>query len=271
MTMNIAKRTNLSPVRLGYVIDSDRPLIPFCVDVENASCAAPHSHPRAQVIFASSGVMKVITANNMWFVPPMLAVWVPPKIEHQVQFPGKVSIRNLFIDPLAARTLPSTCMVFCVTPLMRELILCLDGSASVPCRGNRPTGRIIQVILDELAQIKSAPLNLPMSDEPRLRKLMDALCLQPGDERSLADWAKVSGASVRTLARLFIQETGMTFGHWRKQLRMLEAIDRLSHGEYVTKVAFDLGYQNLSAFIAAFRKVLGTTPGKYFVRSGRRP
>lgn len=262
-TMNTPKQTVLTPVETGFIEDSSRPVIPYCTEVKDAVCAAPHAHPRAQVIFSSRGVMRVITQKNTWLVPLAQAVWVPTQTEHQVCFPGAVSIRNLFIDPLAAAPLPDQCVVFNVTPLLRELIL-RAGEADENYTPDSPTARLMQVILDELQNIEPAPLNLPMSSDPRLRKVMDALIRAPDDSRTLEEWAQTAGAAARTLARLFLQETGMTFGAWRAQLRLLEAIDRLSQGQSVTRVAFDLGYQNLSAFIAMFRKTLGTTPGKFF-------
>jgi AraC-like DNA-binding protein len=35
----------------------------------------------------------------------------------------------------------------------------------------------------------------------------------------------------------------------------------------VTSVAYDLGYQSPSAFIAMFRRSLGDTPGRYLKRT----
>lgn len=262
-TMSMPKETVLAPVETGFIDDSSRPIIPYCTEVKNAVCAASHAHPRAQVIFASRGVMRVVAQKNTWLVPPGQAVWIPSQVEHQVFFPGAVSIRNLFIDPVTAASLPNLCLVFNVSPLLRELILRIGetGGGGTP---DSPAFRLAQVILDELAQIEPAPLNLPMSNDPRLRKIMDGLLRAPGDNRTLDEWSEDAGAVSRTLSRLFLRETGMTFGEWRTRLRLLEAIDRLSQGQSVTQVAFDLGYQNLSAFIAMFRKTLGTTPGRFF-------
>lgn len=72
------------------------------------------------------------------------------------------------------------------------------------------------------------------------------------------------GASGRTLARLFRREIGMTFGAWRQQARLIEALARLGTGEPVTHVALDLGYESPSAFTAMFRRSLGVTPSRYF-------
>lgn len=70
--------------------------------------------------------------------------------------------------------------------------------------------------------------------------------------------------TVRTAARRFVAETGMPFGRWRQQLRLLAALERLGAGESVTSVALDVGYEDVSAFIAAFKAAMGETPARYF-------
>ncbi len=59
----------------------------------------------------------------------------------------------------------------------------------------------------------------------------------------------------------------MTFGAWRQRLRLLTAIARLADGRPVTAIAYDLGYESPSAFVAMFRRELGTPPVRY-MRSG---
>ena len=103
-----------------------------------------------------------------------------------------------------------------------------------------------------------------MVSDKRARRITDTLLDYPSDTRTLQDWARELGASERTLARLFSRETGMTFGQWRQQVKLLAALARLARGESVTAVAFDLGYASQSAFIAMFRRALGRTPGRYF-------
>jgi AraC-like DNA-binding protein len=38
----------------------------------------PHRHRGAQLLFASSGVLRVEAARSHWVVPPNRAVWLPP-------------------------------------------------------------------------------------------------------------------------------------------------------------------------------------------------
>src|SRR5882757_1327662 len=86
----------------------------------------------------------------------------------------------------------------------------------------------------------------------------------PGDPRTLAQMSKRAGASKRTIERLFQQEASMTFGKWRQQLRLMQAMRLLAEGAKVTHAALEAGYSTPSAFISMFRKTLGTTPASYF-------
>ena len=86
----------------------------------------------------------------------------------------------------------------------------------------------------------------------------------PDDPGSLKQMAKRVSTSVRTLERLFQKETGMTFGKWRQQLRLLQALRLLAAGQPITTVALSVGYESASAFIAAFKHFFGTTPARYF-------
>lgn len=262
LTMNVDKLSKLPPIEIGYRIDPVLPIIPLAMQVNQAGCAAPHAHPRRQLIFASCGVMRVVCGRDVWVVPPSHAVWVPPAIEHEVYFPGTVSLRNLFIDPSVLAGLPENCTVLKVSALLRELILkaVVVGENYAP---ESPGYRLMIVILDELRQAEPTALHLPMARDERLLRVMETLLKNPGDNRELDELAVIAGASSRTLSRLFVRETGLTFGAWRKRLLLQEAIDRLGKGQNVTCVALDLGYQSLSAFIEMFRQSLGSTPGHY--------
>ena len=68
------------------------------------------------------------------------------------------------------------------------------------------------VILDELEQAERTQLHLPMGRDTRLLRVIEELLKCPGDRRELQEWALFAGASTRTLARLFVKETGLTFG-----------------------------------------------------------
>ena len=260
--MNIEKMTKLAPVDIGYRVDPALPVIPLFMEVSNAGCAGPHAHPRGQLIYASRGVMKVICNRDIWIVPPSQAVWVPPDTEHEVYFPGDVCLSNLFIDPSVTAACPKSCTVIKVSALLRELIRKAVGIGDSYLEGSAET-RLMLVLLDELSQAAETLLHLPMGQDERLLRVLRQLLKNPAGNRNLVQLAAVAGASPRTLSRLFVRETGLTFGQWRKRLLLQEAIDRLDKGDSVTRVAYDLGYQSLSAFIEMFRQALGMSPKQY--------
>lgn len=259
---------DLLPDHPGNLDDPGRPIAPLAIDYVGASLRPWHNHRRGQLLYADVGVMQVGTAAGTWVVAPEQAVWVPPGVEHQVGHRTGVAMRTLYVDPGVARGLPVECCVVAVPPLLRQLILrAVEIGLDYPPEG--PEARVMAVILDELRALKPEPLHLPHPRDARLRKIAEALLAEPADGRALADWAKAAGASERTLARLFVKETGMTFGAWRERLRLTAAVARLADGQPVTAVAYDLGYQSPSAFIAMFRRSLGDTPGRYVKRIGQ--
>ena len=240
-----------------------RPVATLATDYPPGYVIARHSHRRAQLVHAAAGVMTVTTETGTWVVPPQRAVWVPALIEHAIEAHGRLAMRTLYIAPDAAPGLPKDCCVITVPPLLRELIL--EAMRIPPLYSTAgPGARILAVILDRIRVARVAPLHLPLPADPRLRRITDALSLDPGDRRRLSDWARTAGASDRTLARLFLSETGLTFRQWRQQARLLDALPRLAAGQPVTTVALDLGYESPSAFIAMFKRALGETPGRYF-------
>jgi AraC-like DNA-binding protein len=223
----------------------------------------PHTHPTAQLVYASRGVMTVHTEVGTWVVPAHRAVWVPPDTEHRISMSGEVEMRTVYL----ARDLPiaqvSECSVVNVSPLLRELILHAVDRAplyqTVPAHAH-----LIGLLVDQLEALPAVPLQLPTPRDPRAKRAASHLRENPADAASLERIARRAGASKRTLERLFLSETGMSFGLWRQQLRLMQALELLAAGESVTEVALAVGYDSTSAFISRFRQVLGTTPGKYY-------
>ena len=245
----------------GEAASPEHPMVTYhCPKYPAGHVVGLHRHLRAQLLYAVSGIMSVSTARGTWTVPPQQAVWIPPETGHEVRMPCAVSMRSLYIRPDAVAALPRTCRVVEVTPLLRELIARL---VTPTARSREQVVRLMAVLVDEVMALESPPLHLPAPKDPRLQPITDALLDDPADCRGLGAFSRLTGASERTLARLFHKETGMGFRAWRQQLRLLSAIERLARGEDVTRIAFDLGYHSPSAFIAMFKRVLGETPGRY--------
>jgi AraC-like DNA-binding protein len=224
---------------------------------------ALHFHDRDQLVYACGGVMTVRTHEGTWVVPTHRAVWIPATIPHTITMSGTVRMRTLYLRPRLARTLPRCCCVVNVVPLLRELIL---HACALPALDRRIKRQryLIDLIVDQLQTIQMVSLQLPNPSDSRAIRVANVLLLEPGDQRTLEQICKNAGAGKRTIERLFQKETGLTFGKWRQQLRLMQAMRLLADGAKVTHAALEAGYSTPSAFISMFRKTLGTTPTLYF-------
>jgi AraC-like DNA-binding protein len=214
-----------------------------------------------QLLHATTGVMSVETDLGTWVVPPHRALWLPDGVEYRAEMHGRVAVRALYLrTELAA--MPAEVRVVNVTPLVRELILTVVHDHRPLDRRDVRDARFIEVIVDQLQELPQAPLRLPPPRDPRARALADLLATSP--LATLDELSARAGASRRTLERLFVAETGMPIARWRRQLRLLQALQLLGAGHSVTEVAHEVGYATPSAFTAMFRAELGETPGQYF-------
>ena len=238
-------------------------------DLPHGHVIREHSHPEDQLLFASTGVMTLSTGQGIWVVPPMRAIWIPADTPHSVRMAGAVSMRTLYFLPRLCRALPPRCFVMNVSAFLRELILHACSLSRLNRR--KPSHRrIADLLIDQLKEVRSVPLQLPRPADIRARRVMEALFANPGEQRTLARLSKDCGASKRTIQRLFLEQTTLTFAKWRQQLRLLHAMQLLASGDQVTAAALEAGYGSTSAFIAMFRKQLGTTPARYLKNPGER-
>lgn len=230
-----------------------------------------HSHPRFQLVYGAQGVMSVDTRGEKqgetWVVPPQRAVWMPPGIEHRILTSGQVKFRTLYVAPEAAKAMPQSCVAFAITPLLRELIL---RATELPVEYDEggSAGRIMQLILDELASLVSLPYNLPMPASKVLSRICRALIDNPNDRVTIEALGSRHGTTTRTLARGFRRETGMSFSEWRRRARLLRALAWIAEGRAILAVALDLGYASPSAFSAMFKREFGLPPSQYRASAG---
>lgn len=227
---------------------------------------ACHRHRKAQLIYSARGILTCEIEDGVWIVPPQCAIWIPGEVVHSARGAGETECYCLFVEPDAAPDLPKTCCTISVSPLLRELLLKAAGVPELYALGGRED-RLVATMLDELVAAPVEDLHLPMPRDPRLRRLAEMMLADPTDKTSKADWATRIGMSERSMSRLLLHEIGMSFGRWRRQLHVILALQRLTKGDSVQTVAFELGYENASGFVTMFRKAVGKPPARYL--SGR--
>lgn len=212
--------------------------------------------------------MVVRTEAGQWIVPPTRGLWVPPGMSHQLRMVGEVRLRTLYFRSDAAGSMPGQCQVVGISPLLRELILAAIA-VPLPYAPDSRDGRLMRLLIDEVSGLPSLPLRLPNPVDPGLLVICRALAERPDDPATLTDWAKKLGVHGKTIERRFVRETGLTFGQWRQQMRLITALELLASGQKIVNVALNLGYSNPSAFATMFRQHLGAPPSAYFRAEAR--
>lgn len=224
---------------------------------------APHSHEKHQLIYAIEGVMVVHSADCQWVVPPSRGIWMPCGQEHAVRCVGTVKMRSVFVQPDCKPGLPTQTKAVSISALLSELIKASVGLDMNTPEDSRP-GRIMRLILDEIVTLPTLPLALRQPVDARLKTICATLQDNPGDNSTLSDWAQHLRVDEKTIQRLFHKDTGMTFGQWRQQARLLTALEQMACGERIIDVALHLGYESPSAFTTMFKKQFGVTPSGFF-------
>lgn len=222
----------------------------------------PHWHERAQLLYASHGVMRISTQRRLWIVPPTRVLWIPAQVVHEIRMSSTVDMRSLYLDASLTRNMPAGCAVLEVTPLMRELMLRVSETAA-PRQGGPEHDVLSAALLLELGRLPAGGFELPLPASDDLRDLCADLLAEPTLAATPACAAARLGVSDRTLYRRFLRETGLSFRRWTEQARLLEAVRRLAEGVPVTTVALDLGYQSPSAFSAMFHRHMGMPPRQW--------
>ncbi|MEV1006411.1 helix-turn-helix transcriptional regulator [Streptomyces sp. NPDC049881] len=219
-----------------------------------------HRHEDHQIVYAGRGVLAVTTDAGSWVAPANRAIWVPAGTVHAHQAHGELELHLVGL-PVTANPLGLDApTVLAVEPLLRELIVAYTRA---PDDGTPERARLRGVLLDRLRAAPQQPFHLPAPTSPPLRALCTILYADPADARTLAELGHEVGASARTLSRLFRADLGMTFPQWRTQLRLQQALVLLAERHPVTTVAHHCGWSSASAFIDAFRRTFGHTPGTH--------
>ncbi|WP_278440106.1 helix-turn-helix transcriptional regulator [Pseudomonas oryzihabitans] len=228
----------------------------------------PHVHDQAHLMYTVNGVLEVTTHEGVWYVPPKQAIWIPPRIEHQARANGEATLQVVIIELPSGLPCPqaATRMVL-ISPLLRELLRCLRRGGAAYSEAELGS-HVRALMLAELVFLEETALHLPALADRRLRAIQTSLHADPADDTALATWAQQLHLCSRSLARLFLKETGTSFSTWRQHTRLMLALPRLAAGEPVTRVALDLGYASPSAFTRMFRRVLGVSPSEYLDAQG---
>ncbi len=221
-----------------------------------------HHHAWGQLVYAAGGAVHVTASTKTWLIPSARAVWLPPGATHQLRMRGTTRLRTIYVPHARCAGLADAALGLAVTPLLRELILELARLGHVD-EDDPHQAALGNAFLWTLRDAKPCPLALTMPMDRRALRLAEHLQSDPASHVPLVQLARQCGASLRTLQRIFLGETGMALSEWRQMARLMVAATCLLDGQSVTSAALSAGYAGTSAFVYAFRKTVGETPSAF--------
>jgi AraC-like DNA-binding protein len=218
-----------------------------------------HAHGSNQLIYAIRGVMEVSAGQSFWLIPPQFAIWIPARMMHSIRMPGAVSMRAVYVRRALAPRPQAGCTVIHVTALLRELIVETVRLGQLRVK-NRLECALRDLLLSRVRNAPPVPTFATLPKDSRALTVARAVLANPADRLPLLALCGTVGVSVRTVERAFLKEVGLTFESWRRQVRLMKAIELLVGGCSVKEVAFEVGYSHPSTFVELFRETMGTTP-----------
>jgi AraC-like DNA-binding protein len=224
------------------------------------ACQVPeHAHRSDQLVYATRGVMEVTVRQSFWIIPPQFALWIPAETRHKIRMSGAVFMRTLYLRPGTADKMPGCCAVLRVTPLLRELIVEAVRLGRLRSRVALHTA-LKAVIVANLHTAMTVPTRLAIPEDRRAAAVAAAAMADPVNNRSFKTLCDKAGASTRTIERIFQRQVGISFETWRRQARLMKAIELLVAGNSVKETAYRVGYRQTGAFVTMFRDTFGKTP-----------
>ncbi|MFB4275480.1 MULTISPECIES: AraC family transcriptional regulator [unclassified Nonomuraea] len=220
-----------------------------------------HSHPWHELLWNERGASTAVVGARVWTITPTLGLWMPAGTLHSGSATAGTWCRAGFLAFGAVTPISPTPVGVEITPLLRLLLERLTDT-ELPSGSRAVTEAMVLDVLTPSSH--ELLLQVPTSD--LLRPIADAVRDDPGDQRTLADWAARLGVSARTISRAFNAETGTSFARWVAAVRAQHAVGLLTRGWDVDAVAEEVGYRSASAFGAAFRRTTGLTPGAFRAR-----
>lgn len=226
-----------------------------------------HQHNWGQFLYAQKGVLAIKTDSFRYICAAEQGIWLPSHVLHEVTTLTDCVLSSLYIDNMQTRSVDNYAHMIQVSPLLKMLIIeAVKFADDYDWQGTQ--GRHFRLIRDLVGGATKMHTQLPYPVTAKLLQITQQLTLHPDNNQSLEAWGRDVGASSRTLSRAFKSETGLTFSEWRIRLKLQVAIRQLHEGQAVTNVAFNLGYESVSAFTFMFRTKLGHTPSQ-FISTGR--
>jgi len=227
-----------------------------------------HANKDSRLIYIDSGALYLESKSITTLVAAKHAIWIP--LNQQVKLESKTTEIKLYIlsfdnEQMLDEPIKNV-EIFPMQSLGQKLILKLvewEQLSSEMSELETASLLVIRLLIPQWVQAK-IPLLLPASNHPKLSPALSYVRENIQAHVALDDVAKFCSMSKRTLTRLFQQELGISFSTYIRLARITLALEMFNEsGASVSRVAFEVGYESITAFSNTFRLFVGVRPQEY--------
>ncbi|WP_192890439.1 AraC family transcriptional regulator [Vibrio bathopelagicus] len=251
------------------VAHPNSPALVKTIDMPKGYVDAMHQHTWHQVIFPIKGLLQTKTEHYQHLVPHTSALFVPAGIQHESIALSHTTFVGIYLNPAFGIKYEPQVRTITLTPFLNELLQEIRRQ----CEGlvsDEEVSRLLSVLHDQIMKDNIQTFQLLLPEDRRLKLVFEALTEKPALDLSLKEWGEKVGASERTLSRLFSKEFNTSFQLWRQQIRLIYSLSLLDEEFSIQSIADQVGYQNDSSYIKAFKASFNVTPQQFRFNSQRR-
>ncbi|WP_145808716.1 helix-turn-helix transcriptional regulator [Kribbella amoyensis] len=219
-----------------------------------------------QLYWSPDGPLSVAHGTSTHFVDSTEAAWIHRAVTHSVH---TASVDRQTVYRVCLREVPPALTgvrigIAGVSPEVADVIESLASPGIAEAVALEARGRLMAGLEPAGRDLTGSPSTGPGF----ALRVARALAHDPADPTTLEAWATRLHISPKTLQRDFHREFGRSFTTWRTDLRLRASLVLLDTHP-VGEVAHRVGYSTPSAYIAAFTRTYGHTPGRHAVRHSR--
>jgi AraC-like DNA-binding protein len=226
-----------------------------------------HKHRGGQFIVVEHGISHLRTDLGAWIIPARRVGWVPAGVRHASRAGGRGRGWVLLAPPGSSKAWPREVCVLQISALMQAALECLREEEDHDVARSKLLWRVVAA---EMRNAAPEPFEVPMPSTAKILQAVQGLLKNPTLSKDLNELSQTAGMSRRSFTRHFRRETGLTFTHWKRAVIAHYAMERIACGDKVSSVAFEVGYDSVSAFIAMFRRKYGVAPRAFLIRHAQR-
>lgn len=245
----------------------DAPIVPIFASFSNYAASSlrdkMHRHHKGQLVYAKSGTGEVKLEDGTHALLPNQMVWIPGGVLHQVILSHDVDFRAIYMDQSQFPQLSKQFDTFFVSALLAEVIETICSSSFHTDWMAGTEFHLQSILIKEMHRSSTTPQWPAFPKSKRLCNYLLKFHEQGQMPPRLKELAAHFGASERTIHRMFVQDTGMSYQKWRQRVRLILAIEQLKTNKSITEIAHHLEFSTTSAFITFFKGYQNVTPKKY--------